>query len=494
MSLCAAEFTFGQIDRDLTDRTKNLAEIGKLKNFSSKEIKSSRFGVGFETLDRKVFDPSKVYDKIGTSGLKWARCQTGWARTETQKGVYDFKWLDDVVDNLRERGIQPWFNVGYGNPIYMGKTKNPTAVGYVPLYYGEECLQAWKNYVYNLAKHFKGRVSRYEIWNEPNCGPFWVRPGGADPKEYAKLIKITAAEIRRANPDAKIIACVAGAYSDYLEKLLGEDVCGIIDFVSLHGYCQLPEIRYQSSSSTAYVKNVLALRKSLDGHDGKHVGIIQGESGLPFYTPEGYWLKMWHPSNGDMQAKWMLRRFVTDLSCDIALSSIFMVIDFDFGGAYQTGNGVPHEAHFGFMENGGDYKTRKILDVSKNFSAVFDDSVKPAEYPLSIGLESIWDPLVPITRLPSVGAALASQTFDRNGWPILAYYMPEDLQMRFQTLENAKITGFSGTAKEIKNPVLIDMMTGKVYSAKGASGVPITDYPLLYTDMDAVKDIVDLNK
>ena len=132
IAVAAAVSANAQICETLTERTTNLKEIGRLKGVCSKESRANRLGVGFECLDRKVFDPEKVYDKIAKSGLKFARCQTGWARTETQKGKYDFSWLDSVVDNLRSRGIQPWFNVGYGNPLYMDTSPIPRASGTSP--------------------------------------------------------------------------------------------------------------------------------------------------------------------------------------------------------------------------------------------------------------------------------------------------------------------------------------------------------------------------
>ena len=77
-----------------------LTKIGDVKSKSSSEIKYSRLGVGFEKIDRKLHDPEMAYDKMAETGIKWARIQSGWARTETEKGVYDFAWLDSIVDNL----------------------------------------------------------------------------------------------------------------------------------------------------------------------------------------------------------------------------------------------------------------------------------------------------------------------------------------------------------------------------------------------------------
>ena len=67
----------------------------------SGKISHSRVGIGFEKLDRAVFDPHKAYDKVAATGIKPIRIQSGWARPEKEKGVYDFAWLDDIVDNLR---------------------------------------------------------------------------------------------------------------------------------------------------------------------------------------------------------------------------------------------------------------------------------------------------------------------------------------------------------------------------------------------------------
>ena len=115
-------------------------KIGKLKIFNSTEIQTSYVSIGFEGLDRELFKPEKCYNPLSKTGVKYARCQTGWCKCEKEKGVYDFAWLDEVVDNLIACGVEPWFTVGYGNPLYMPNTPDPTGVGCVPIYYGEEAV------------------------------------------------------------------------------------------------------------------------------------------------------------------------------------------------------------------------------------------------------------------------------------------------------------------------------------------------------------------
>ena len=116
--------------------------IGYLPYRKSIEIKESPIGVGYEVLDRDKYDFARTLPIMKNSGVKWARVQTGWNKTEKQKGVYDFQWLDEIVDGLLGIGIRPWFSVSYGNALYTA-VENPREgyIIYVPLHFGEEAVQ-----------------------------------------------------------------------------------------------------------------------------------------------------------------------------------------------------------------------------------------------------------------------------------------------------------------------------------------------------------------
>ena len=154
----------------------SLQQIGKIKIKTPWEIAKSPFGIGCETLDRELWDPKEIYPWMNDLSVKWARLQTGWARVERIKEVYDWKWLDESVDGLIERGFKPFFNVGYGNPNY---NDGDGARGYHPLV-NVETYSAWKKFVRALTIRYKNKIQYYEIWNEPNLGGFWS-PGGRDP-------------------------------------------------------------------------------------------------------------------------------------------------------------------------------------------------------------------------------------------------------------------------------------------------------------------------
>ena len=156
-----------------------LRPLGELPATTGRDVRRSFVGIGYETLDRDTFDPELTYTPMAETGVKWARVQTGWLKCEKEKGVYDFGWLDRVVNALLAVGIRPWFSVSFGNPLYTPVAGYETYaedhpgepvphsvrgyVGEVPLYHGEEAVRGWRAYLDALGRHFAGRGSHYEM-------------------------------------------------------------------------------------------------------------------------------------------------------------------------------------------------------------------------------------------------------------------------------------------------------------------------------------------
>ena len=150
-----------------------LKKIGRITPKRSLDIKDSKLGIGFEKLDRNVFDPEKAYDKLALVGVKWVRIQSGWQRTERVRGQYSFEWIDKVVDNLIARGMKPWICLCYGNELYNEEAKEVFgATGIAPIFNDDQKL-GWANYVKATVEHFKDRVGHWEIWDEPDGKWCW---------------------------------------------------------------------------------------------------------------------------------------------------------------------------------------------------------------------------------------------------------------------------------------------------------------------------------
>ena len=94
-----------------------LEVIGKVRPRPSAQIAASPLGVGFETLDRKMFEPEPVYPFLAELGAKWARVQTGWCRCEPAQGKYDFAWLDAIVKPPAGDGDPALVQSGLRQPV-----------------------------------------------------------------------------------------------------------------------------------------------------------------------------------------------------------------------------------------------------------------------------------------------------------------------------------------------------------------------------------------
>ena len=140
--------------------------IGTLPTRTTHELGASDWSVGCETLDRDYADFDSYKPYLSELGVTSARIQSGWARCEKQKGRYDFAWIDHIVDGMLEEGVQPWINLGYGNPLY-GAEKGLGS----KIFTDEPTMKAWLKFVETIVARYRDKVHEWEIWNEPDLGP-----------------------------------------------------------------------------------------------------------------------------------------------------------------------------------------------------------------------------------------------------------------------------------------------------------------------------------
>jgi hypothetical protein len=446
--------------------------VGKVRPRRSVSIAASPLSVGFETLDRKMFDPQRTYDHLAQLGVKWARAQTGWARTERTKGQYDFAWLDSVVDALRRIGVQPWFNLGYGNRLYTPEAPDDSAVGWVPLN-SAEAKQAWVNYSRRIADHFRDRVQHWEIWNEPNIRGFW-KPKEPRAADYLELVKMTVPEIRCRVPDAVIIGgALAGMPRKYLAECMDLGLGDHVDKISYHPYRPVPEENYEPE--------VLAWRKLVARHK-PGIKLWQGENGCPSQKGSAGALRQYE-WNETRQAKWLLRRILTDLRLGIELTSYFHLVDLV---NYNWGSGPTGQTNFKGLLRGTDYTPKPSYFAYQCLCALFDSETQRADLTIRFETAGEGQPVDP-DKIHRAG-------FRRGRHALCAYWWPARLQEDFATRQiRASIGG--GPDVGFQTPVLVDPLTAKVYTIntrKDADGLlpidrlPLSDYPLIVADQAVI--------
>ena len=104
-------------ERVKTDLTVSYEVAGILSPKSIHEVEHE-LTLGCEVLDRDYTDYQQYKEYLTPLGFKKIRLQAGWAKTEKEKGVYNFAWLDSIVDDAVGRGLKIWLQTSYGNPIY----------------------------------------------------------------------------------------------------------------------------------------------------------------------------------------------------------------------------------------------------------------------------------------------------------------------------------------------------------------------------------------
>jgi len=444
--------------------------IGGIRPRPSASITASPLSIGFETLDRKIFEPEKTYAHLAALGVKWARVQTGWARTERTRGDYDFGWLDEVVDSLRRIGVQPWFNLGYGNRLYTPGAPHESAVGWAPVH-SAEARQAWIRYTQRIAEHFRDRVKHWEIWNEPNIPNFW-QPEKPNPDHYFDLVRMTAPEIRRRVPGAVI---VGGALTgmpqvlDYLERCCQLGLARYIDKLSYHPYRAVPESNYETQ--------IRAFRALLARYRSG-IALWQGENGCPSENNGAGALANldW---NEQRQAKWLLRRLLTDLRLDIELTSYFHTVDMV---NYIWSSGQSGKTNFKGVLRGRDYTPKPSYFAFQSLCALFDANTRPSDFLVQVDQVSGGDSLSQ--------HSIQTAGFLRDDRPLYAWWYPASLQQDFSP---ARITlrVWSPGGNRLSQPVLVDLLTAQVHGLERGKqnggfwtfeDLPLLDYPLLVAD------------
>ncbi len=286
--------------------------VARLRPRHAREIHGSPWGVGCETLDRDYADFAQTGPHLGELGAKRARLQGGWAKCEpVPGGAYQWAWLDAIVDGCLAQGVRPWVQLSYGHPGYPGGGGIGLAQG---LPTSPEALAATERWARALVERYRGRVTHYEIWNEPDLFD------SATPAGYADYFIRLATQVRAADPAARLIGlalCHNAEYGDaFLAALAATGRRDLLDELTYHLYPHRPEDAVDLGDKLA---------ASLARHGFPALPVHQGETGAPSDKVQVGALKdiLW---NERKQAAWNTRRCLAHHAAGRAMS-LFQLSD-----------------------------------------------------------------------------------------------------------------------------------------------------------------------
>lgn len=223
----------------------------------------------------------RLLDQIKASGARDVRANVIWGQIR-KNGGYDWTALDAAVNAERARGLHPQFSI-FGTPRYMT---------------GADQTLSWQNnnptvmqtFAKDVAQHFRGRVGRYSIGNEPNWDSF--NQGARDNPQaagrtYRKLYQGGYAGIKAADPSAQVllgeVTSTPGAKA-FVQSLMAGKPLRAAGF-AYHPYDQpgVPTESWDVDNLKALQGTLAAYKRSgqLQTNQGKAVPLYLTEFGTP---------------------------------------------------------------------------------------------------------------------------------------------------------------------------------------------------------------------
>ena len=441
-----------------------LPEIGRLQTRTSAEVRSSKWSVGCETLDRDYGDWESYKDLIPLLGVKRARFFSGWAKTEQEKGVYDFAWLDRQVRECAAMGVKPWICISYGNPVWGSDFRLGMRVKQVTD--SPEAFAAWLRYTRALVARYRDVVDEWEVWNEPFN----------QAEEYAELFIRTARAIREVQPSAKVICTAIAmnrdmAKSDYavvLERLKRENALGLANLFAYHPYADNPDTSYEAGKGQFGWTMALPLRRLVKSYSAGY-DILQGETGCPSQLEYAHALANveWTEYS---QAKWNLRRAMGDAARSIP-SCLFTMIDLQYTFMLQSFGLVRSNTLKEFV-----YR-RPSWYAMRNVYALFDDDTLPQG----------------ITEVQAGSRTLSNALFTRFGLPLRVLWFSDRIPDSGLDWTPVDLE----VPERMEDPVWVELITGRVFGIPRASvagradgmalrQVPMWDSPVIIAPRAAI--------
>lgn len=196
--------------------------------------------------------------------------------------------LEKAVNDAVARGDRPLLVLDYGNDFYDNRgfpISDAAQAGFV-------------RFAEFVARHFKGRVSQYEVWNEWNIGTGTPNGNAGTAADYARLLKKVYTAVKAIDPAIQVIAGATSQIpSDWIQTMISQAE-GKYDGISVHPY------NYSNGpvgrTPEAAMQSLDALNQLITQAVGKPVPLYLTEMGWPTHTA-------WNGADKDTAANFTAR-------------------------------------------------------------------------------------------------------------------------------------------------------------------------------------------
>jgi hypothetical protein len=215
---------------------------------------AARFQVGIQDDNAFVaggpFERARAFAYAERLGATWLKIGLGW---DGYRGD-GFRPYDEAVNAARARGWTVQLQVT-GSPWYSSRGS------YLP--YRDPNPARFGTFVQSVARHFRGRVAYYSLWNEPNLF-LYLSPRSRAPDLFHDLFGAGYRAVKRADPRAQVLIGEMAPGRSSLAFLAQAARRGIVaDGLAHHPYQfslvrpGRPDRRYLGISNTSLVVRTL---------------------------------------------------------------------------------------------------------------------------------------------------------------------------------------------------------------------------------------------
>ena len=170
---------------------------------------------------------AEIATKLANAGVRSVRIDLGWHSFEPRRhrlNLWYVRLADRCVNLVRAKGIDVLATLlwtpGWANRGRGAATPPHRAADYAR-------IARW------AARHFRGRVTAWEVWNEPNDRSFWL--GSA--KRYARLLRAAYPAIKAGDPNALVVFAGLMHNDDrFLARAYAGGARGSFDVMATHPY------------------------------------------------------------------------------------------------------------------------------------------------------------------------------------------------------------------------------------------------------------------
>jgi hypothetical protein len=179
-------------------------------------------------------DINRSLDAMQSLGVQNVRIMIPWAGVEPSNGVYNWTAVDRVVNSAAARNMGV---LGFINSTPYWAATNKIALS------GQPNPNVYAAFAGTVAQRYKGKISAYEVWNEPNSYKFF---SPIDATKYTQMLKAAYGTIKAQDPSALVIGGVVGSVTSFfgltlspvtfVDEMYKAGAKGYFDALSFHPY------------------------------------------------------------------------------------------------------------------------------------------------------------------------------------------------------------------------------------------------------------------